>query len=431
MIVRRLIITVPLAYCILANGPALNGQDSVLTEPIRLGLAEYANLDPLAVTMTVTVEATPLGRQKIAGNVLDRISGAQIQQVAIRQGRIYVRREPKTVDLGKSNAVMAETAFDRKVIYFGDPKRGILNKWLPGNDKPAASYFSLDYFRAAGIRLPTRMRDVVLPWSPQSEITALLSEGGRVQTTRSTNLEGLAVIYVQLKAKDPSKELPPVDLAAGEAELRRPGRSLSEEEIQRQLREARERQAAGPPQRLFEFYLDPARGYAVRRLDTRDEDGRLLMRCDCTEPEQLTGRNVWLPRRCREENYAFEELPNEVFKSPLFIRHFDATEFDLKPWPYERFELNYTKPGTHVNDATFPEVKGISGVNYKVPATPKQLDQTIEAARQKYQSQRDTETWSSVLQWLFLSLNVVLLAGLAVFVHRRRQKAANPPTHKK
>lgn len=413
-------LTIIATLCVsLARESIVRAQD-LLPEPIRVGLAGYADLDPLAVTATVTVEATPLGQKKIAADLLEIISRAQVQQVAIREGRIYVRREPKAAGAGKFDAVMAEAAFDRKVIYFGDRHRGLLSKWLPGRDQPAARHFTVDYFRAAGIRLATRVRDLLVPWRPQSELIALIGEGGRVRATGPINLEGLALVHIQLQAKDPSKEVPPI---SAETQLRPPG--VSEQEIQRQLKEAQERHAAGPPERLFDFYLDPDRGYAVRRLETRDEQGRLLIRCDCTEHEQLTGRKVWLPRRCREEKYVFDNLPNQVFTSPLFIRDFDVTEFDLKPWPDERFELNYTKPGTYVDDATFPEVKGTSGVRYTVPATPKQLDEVIDAARKNYQSHGGTEKWSSVLRWLFLSVNVALLIGLAVFVYVRRRKATS------
>jgi hypothetical protein len=377
-----------------------------------------------------------MGREKIAANVLANIIayGSKAQQYAFHEGRVYLRRERKGGDK-RTN----EISFDGNVLYLGNPgeKRpkdakpgGVLLKWLPGKDDPDGSYFSDDYFRAAGVRMPTRVRQLAVPWRPQSELLALLAEGGRVEATGPADLDGRPLLRVQVTAKDWRLQGRPIDLAGYERILRMPG-GVPEEEVQRKLRVARKVQERPAPQRRYDFYFDPERAYAVRRLETRDEAGRLLTRADCTEHEQLTGRVVWMPRQCRVEAYTCtvsglqdeETLIPYVFGSPLYVTQFRVSAFDVKPWPDDRFELKYTAPGTSVQDATFPEVEGTNGVSYEVPANPEQLGAVIETARAQYRARATAEKRSGTLKVLFLTVNGALVVGLVAYFVVRRRKA--------
>ncbi|HTU94142.1 MAG TPA: hypothetical protein VMF69_28950 [Gemmataceae bacterium] len=436
-------LAVAAAACItLMGGYRLHAQEAGLSEVVRVGLARYADLDPLAVTWSESIEATPLGREKIAEKKLgDFITGgAKIQQVAFREGRIYVRCEKK--GSLSSPPRIAEIAFDCTVLYLGNPGLGNpkeaqqnflksevgIVKRLPKNDHPEGCYYTIDYFRAAGIRLPTRIRELVPSWRPQSELLASLTEGGRVEATDSANLEGRPLIRVQVAAKDWRLQGVKDDLSILERHLRSKS-GITEEEVQKQLGEARKRQEFPAPQRRYDFYLDPKCGYAVRRLETRDEAGHLLTRSDCTDHEHLSGRDVWMPRRCRVEQYTFAKLRDEetlipyVFDSPLYVNYFQVSAFDVKPWPYERFELKYTAPGTWVNDGTFPEVKGKTGIFYQIPANPQQLDEEVATARARYQRVMNSEKWSPWLRWLIIVANGALLAALVVYILARRWKA--------
>lgn len=405
-------------------------QNTELPASLRVALDHYAELDPLAVTWSKTTEATHLGREKIAPDVIGRITArSYTTQLAFREGRIYMRRESKTGS-AKSNRV--EQAFDRNVLHFGEPAQATkrsksrlpyLHHWIPGKDQPEARYFRADYFRVTGVRIPSRVKELEKEWRPESELLALLSEGGRVEATGTAELEGHKLIRVQVKALDSRAKTPPIDLAALERELRRPP-SLSEKEIQERLQDARESNAAQPPQRRYDFYFDPQRGYAVRRLNTRDEAGRLVLRYDCTEHEQLQGRTVWLPRLGRMEEYTFVGLPDQVFESPLFVNQFQALTFDLKPWPEERFELKYSTPGTRINDATFPEVEGKNGIHYTMPANFQQLDEVVAAARAKYHSRANAKKGFPRLRILVLILNGVVLVSVVVYyIVRWRRKS--------
>lgn len=395
------------AVCLtLIQGARLRARDADLPESIRLSLDRYSELAPLAVTWTQTTEATSMGREKIAANVLDRIlrEGSFVQQLAFCDGRIYMRRETK----GDSSwpPWTDETSFDRNLFYAahnlfyaggrgnGGPKdRPYLHKWLPKNDDPEASYFQDDYFRAAGIRLPARAKELVSSWHPQSELLALLAEGGRFVAATPINLDGHPLIRVRTTART---------LQQNNYHIRR-----------------------------YDFYLDPERCYTVCRLEIRDEAGRLLTRFDCSDFEQLNGRLLWMPRRCRVEMYTFEEGPSaenlisNIFTSPLYVRILRTNAFELQPWPDDRFQLKYTTPGVYVNDASFPEITGKDGVFYQIPANPQRLNEVIAVQRALYHAWMKAEKKTRPLRVLFLVLNGVGLAGLAIYFFRYRRKKAS------
>lgn len=401
----RLALTVA-AFITLVEGPRLHAQNAGLPESMRLALIRYADLDPLAVTWTQTVEATPIGRETIVVDVPDKIisDGPIVQQLAFHDGRIYVRREIQ----GSSSwpPRTDEFAFDRNVFFTAknlfyagnlgnnEPKdQPYLHKWLPKNDRPEASYFSDDYFRAAGVRLPARTKELVRPWHPQSELLALLAEGGRVEAIDRTYLEGRPLIRVQVVACNI------------------------------------EEKSTSP--RRYDFYCDPERAYAVRRLETRDEAGRPLTRSDCMRFEQVNGQPLWLPRLCRVEEHNFAGVPNtekmgiDVSTPFLYVKKIQVNALDTTPWPDDRFRLKYTTPGVYVNDASFPEMKGKDGVFYQMPANPHRLVEVIAARRALYQGWTNAEKRSRPLRVLFLVLNGVGLASLAGYFFMRRRKRAS------
>jgi hypothetical protein len=399
--VYRLALAV-IAWFALGENFRLHAQNAHLPEPIRLALVRYTDLDPLAITWTQTTEATELGREKIAADVLVSIlsDGRYVQQLALSDGRIYERRETEGNSAWPPRT--EEIAFDRNLLctarnlfyagFWGSSDltdQPYLHKWLPKNDQPQASYFRDDYLRAAGVRLPTRVKDLVSSWRPQSELLALLTEGGVVDSVGPTQLDRCSLIRVQvMTGKRPDGLSSP---------------------------------------RRYDFFLVPERGHAVRRLEIRDDAGHLLTRCDCTEFVQLMGRSLWIPRLCQVEEYALRREPNEekaspnIFTSSLCVKKIRVTAIDDQPWPEDRFQLKSTTPGTYVNDASFPEMKLKDGVFYQVPANPHRLDEVIAVRQTFHQAWLSVNRRARPLRALFLVLNSV---GLAFYlIVRRRRKA--------
>jgi|GEM_PF-2776573 len=404
---------VAVCLVLIAESP-LPAQNRELPESVRLALVRYAAIESLAVTWTQTAEATPLGRKKVAADVLDKIvsNGSFVQQLAFRNGRIYVRRE--TQEGSSWPPRTEEIAFDRELFYAAqnlfyvsdlrnrEPKDWpYLHKWLPRNDGPEASYFRDDYFRASGVRLPTRIKELLLSWHPQAELLALLAEGGQIEAIGSASLDGHLLFRVQASSLVP-----------------KPNLGMRNEQGTREK-----------PLYRYDFYFDPEYGYAIRRLEVRDEAGRLLTRSDCTGFEQLSGWSVWLPRLCRVAVHTWAGVQEErksifnIFASPLYIKNIRVNAFDVKLWPDDRFQLKPTMPGVYVNDASFPEIKGMDGVFYQVPADPQRLNEVIAVRRALYQGWRGADKRSRPLRALFLVLNGMGLVSLAVYVIVRQYKA--------
>lgn len=435
----RALVLAGVAWIALVEDPRLHAQDERLPESVRIGLVRYGDLDPLAVTWSGSTEATPLGREKIPAKMLAGLISARnnAYQLAFREGRLYQRTQRKFD--GSSKPYTSEMAFDGTVLYGGYPGRAqqdpqdspSLVKWLPTRDGPEANYWIDEYLRAAGVRVATRNRELVLPWRPQAELLALLTEGGHVVAVTPTELDGRAVVRVQVTAPDLRTAVPPVNdpssLADLEQQLRR-NPDLNETEVQRQLTMARKRQGGRPAlKRRYDFLFDPKIAYAVRRLEIRDDDGHLLSRSDCNEHEQLAGRRLWLPRLCRVQEYTYENLYDEetvpyVFPSALYINEFKVADFDVTPWPDERFMLRYSTSGTRINDATVPGTTGQHGISYRIPADPKQLDAVIAAAQAQYRARLQATRWAPSIKMLFLVLNGAVVIGVAAYIFARRRR---------
>lgn len=238
-----------------------------------------------------------------------------------------------------------------------------------------------------------RIRELAASWHPQSELLALLAEGATVQAVGPIQIEGCPLVHVQLTAHI--------------------------------------LQDNNSPLRRYDFYLDPEKGHAVRRLEAWDEVGRLFVRSDCTEFEQLGGRFIWMPRLCRVEEYtvaATQDKENSIpaiSSSPLYVVLIRVNALDTQPWPGDRFQLKYTTPGAYVNDASFPETSGKDGVVYQIPANPQRLDEVITVRRAFYHAWRNADKKSRPLRLLFLILNGVGVAGLGVYFFVRRRKKAS------
>ena len=115
----------------------------------------------------------------------------------------------------------------------------------------------------------------------------------------------------------------------------------------------------------------------------------------------------------------------KAFPSPLSVYQFLVKDFDLQPWPYERFQLNYTTVGTAINDGTLPGVKGRNGVGYQIPANPEQLDAVIDAAKKQYGGTAHTRTQSSTFKvFLFVNAGLIII-GAVVYLFLRVRKARN------
>jgi hypothetical protein len=215
-----------------------------------------------------------------------------------------------------------------------------------------------------------------------------------------------------------------LDLAKTEAELHMMS-AESDAWIQEHLAALRRAKETMSHELMYVFYLDPEIGYAVRRWQDLTSEGRLRMQADCTLHETIPGHDVWLARKCHIDYFTFdEEYSGEIFDKPFLTIVVEVSDCDTKAVPDEMFTLNYNVPGARITDATLPESKlGKNAVSYTIPVDLKDLDRTVERARQltKVQSERGRNPVASVL----IIGNAIAVAGLlAYLIIRRRTKSA-------
>jgi len=165
------------------------------------------------------------------------------------------------------------------------------------------------------------------------------------------------------------------------------------------------------------FFLDPALAYALRRREVRVGE-KLTKVIENAEFQRLQDRPVWLPRRCRIEEYTRSSARGEVAAKPVAIDTLTVTKLEQQPVGDDQFILHF-EPGMVAFDGLVPEAKnsptGYAG--YLVPARKEELQ---EAVRQGI-ARRPGGTWR--WNW-FLGLNLgmlgLLLVGLGYGVHRFR-----------
>jgi RNA polymerase sigma factor (sigma-70 family) len=214
----------------------------------------------------------------------------------------------------------------------------------------------------------------------ESAILDFASRGGELISIENVRLEGKPCLRIELEAPNP---------------LRRMAETIDREKIRRDLEMSRERSkrqeeslrkldemATLPETRRYVYYLDPELHYAVRRCEQRYGADTLLSRTDCSQFEQIPGRQLWLPRRVEEQLHEYPTVPGTVFQEAFLTQIAEVSAFDGNRVPDETFRLEYTAPGTIVRDGTDSATAQSKdgSVGSMVPPRPEDLAGVIERA---------------------------------------------------
>jgi RNA polymerase sigma factor (sigma-70 family) len=270
----------------------------------------------------------------------------------------------------------------------------------------------------------------------ESAILDFAGRGGELISIENVPLEGKPCLRIELEAPNP---------------LRRLAETIDREKMRRDLKMSREtpkwqeeivrktdEMAKLPETRRYVYFLDPELHYAVRRCEQRYGADTLLSRTDCSQFEQIPGRQLWLPRRVEEQLHEYPTVPGTVFKEAFLTQIAEVSAFDGNRVPDETFRLDYTAPGTMIRDGTVPATAQSKDgyVSYMVPPRTEDLAGVLErahggenisqlgsglplATEPPVASQRGSALLAIVL------CNVTLLgAGAAYVVWRRRKGGA-------
>jgi RNA polymerase sigma factor (sigma-70 family) len=236
---------------------------------------------------------------------------------------------------------------------------------------------------------------------PDSAVLSALSSGSKLISVEDTKLDGRPVVRIELEGDNVIRTgALKYDLDAHRKRIERNREMLEKQsaklnekqkemfrmsnEQMEHVAELIEAQRKLPATRLYTFYLDPQLHYAVRRLDQSYGPDTLLLRTDCSQFEQVSGRDIWLPRKVETQMHEYYSVPGAPFKDPFLTHVVEVTAIDGNRVPDDVFKLDYESfPGTFVRDGTRPakaSKTGDSYVSYSVPERHEDLPQVIERA---------------------------------------------------
>ena len=154
---------------------------------------------------------------------------------------------------------------------------------------------------------------------------------------QNTQLEGRPLVRIDLEGVNPIQiSAVKFDLDAHRKQIERQRESFEKNcgEVQRRTERnvqplsiaqqenmaiAIEAQRKLPATRRYSFYLDPQLHYAVRRLDQSYGADQLLIRSDCSDFQQISGRNVWLPKKIESQMHEWYSAPGHRFQRQLLV----------------------------------------------------------------------------------------------------------------
>jgi RNA polymerase sigma factor (sigma-70 family) len=234
-----------------------------------------------------------------------------------------------------------------------------------------------------------------------SAILSGLSNGWKLISVGNTQLEGRSLVRIDLEGDNPIR----AGALAFNLDAHRHNLQLQRESFEKQLPRLtaqqkemlllQQKQQEGqiliieaqrqlPATRRYTFYLDPQLHYAVRRMDQSYGVDILLSRSDCTQFEQIPGRDLWLPKKVESQLHEFYTLPGTFFKDSFLSFTTTVSSLSGDRISDDAFKLDYeTVPGTVIRDGTIRAKSSKSGdsyVMYTVPARTEDLQQVITRA---------------------------------------------------
>jgi hypothetical protein len=216
------------------------------------------------------------------------------------------------------------------------------------------------YFQRAGIRLPTRIRDLQQKRPVRSEILTMLEEGARLTSVDEVEIDDRKLTRLRIVVDNPDRKH--AEKADPDKHAAMLEGTAETEEGKQDLIAALLKRRELPEHLIHVFWLDPQLNYAVRRHEQQYRDEILLTRVECTDYRKFAERKVYLPHKITTQNYTAERNPGVFFKQPLLFSVIEVTELKVDPLPDEQFVLSFKLPGHMVSDQRDPN----DVVNYLV-----------------------------------------------------------------
>jgi hypothetical protein len=173
---------------------------------------------------------------------------------------------------------------------------------------------------------------------------------------------------------------------------------------------------------IFEFFLDTNLTFAIKKWTIKTTDNKLLCSIENEQFEQISGKKIYLPRKCVVSHYSYATVPELISELPLFTDEYLLVEVSTKRIVDKQFDLRtkYSLPGTRIGDRTLKDTD--AGVQYIIPANPADLDRVIEAALtgKDFVPTPLPSTTAIVIKWLLCIAGIAMIfyAGYKKFVKK-------------
>ena len=194
-----------------------------------------------------------------------------------------------------------------------------------------------------------------------------------------------------------------------------------------------------PATKRLSYFLDPKLAYAIRQIEESYEPNTLLLRCVCSDFQQLPNRQLWLPRKYEIDYRSFYTAPGVIFDKPFLFRTIQVSEMNDQRKSDDYFVLNYDLPGLNVNELIEAETSPNSEkrsqrmFSYTIGRTPEETKRNRESALNTASGQPQispavqtippapllAEAPKAIIHWFIFASGLFLLVAVAFFLYRQ------------
>lgn len=320
-----------------------------------------ATLNDAAIYFSVDID----WRIKGLPRVIDENASIDLNNGRMRYH--YARRLPP-LDGRPSYVSIGEQAFDGRVLYYGQYRRGsenhILMTMLGDNldGKFASQYFTKRciYLEAAGYRLPDRapawldsgLKSIALDYLAKCEIDSMnIVEGD----------EGL--IEISLVIPEPTVErAKSIDLKWTEENMRSNG--IPVEEITQRVDEIKQHRKDALT-RSVKLYVDANKKYTIVRRIERTGAGELIYDIKGRDFRSFGSPSIWLPGKATIETYAsYVDLLRGFRDNPNRTDRIDLVSVDLSSERDTKYSIQYGSGTTRIDRSSLASRSAKKGAIY-------------------------------------------------------------------
>lgn len=343
--------------------------------------ASEADLSPLSVTWVQRFVPVNMTEEQ----ALARLNLGEQRQFFAPQTCTFSWQDGKAIltthrTRPDGTAEVKETSYDGRTFFHGTKRSdyAFLQKTTVEN----AFEMNMDgypvlphYIEAIGLAVPPRYAAWSKPYL-RPELLQRLDNGAQLRSVTPSTVGEIEVVKVVVEDANHAR----LPKARGQQLL--DGLELTNDAPARKraLRDAVQLRMSLPETRMYAYYVDPLRAYAVVQSEEYYAPDTLLIRRVCDSFTPLRG--VWLPQACRVQLYELMVSP-EIHDNPVLIQDFRVSDVFGASLATDDFRLAYDAPGTEILDGTGDRTKfdDPHGIRYRVPGAIADFDRAADAAR--------------------------------------------------